>query len=71
MSGPDVPGRTVTLWEVTAMAQQSAKCPVCGGELNADTRTALVGKLQKHGKEKHGMDITEQQAKDIIQKPAA
>jgi predicted small metal-binding protein len=53
------------------MAQPTAKCPVCGGELTAPTQTALIGKVQKHGKEKHGMEISEQQAKDMIQKPAA
>jgi predicted small metal-binding protein len=48
--------------------KHSGVCPVCGGTLAADSEDVLVADLQKHAKEKHGADLTVEQAKGLIKR---
>lgn len=50
------------------MAKYNGKCPVCGGTLSADSEAELINKIKQHGKEKHAMEMTDTQARDLIQK---
>ena len=49
------------------MAELSIKCEMCGASLEADTRTELMNVSQEHAKHAHDMDMSDQEAKRIIE----
>ena len=46
------------------MAGKSVKCPGFGMVLTADTEGELVKKTQDHGKQAHGMETPESEARE-------
>ncbi|MBC7237528.1 MAG: DUF1059 domain-containing protein [Chloroflexi bacterium] len=44
------------------------KCPECGGTISSSTEQDLVNKFRQHAKEHHGMEVSEEQVKHMMQK---
>ena len=49
------------------MAEHSIKCPMCDSTITAESEAALVKQLQQHAKEHHDHEMSEQEAKDMIE----
>jgi predicted small metal-binding protein len=52
--------------EPVVTVEYSAKCPICGNELAADSEGALIEQFQQHAKEKHDNIMSERQVRRMI-----
>ena len=48
------------------MGEKSVKCSSCGAELTAADEAALVGVLQAHAHDAHGMEMPDEKAKMAV-----
>jgi len=53
------------------MAELSVACPACGQSLTALNEDELVKAFKEHAKHDHGMDLSEEQAREKVQKGIA
>jgi predicted small metal-binding protein len=48
------------------MGEHKAVCPACNNAVTAEDEMTLVKSIQEHAKEHHGMELSEEKAKEMI-----